>query len=300
MLMVSLADILREQLRDAEAAALANEAGRLTGLSHQQETSVMIESAELARDMGLRGESIEMWNRIEEVALREHSARLEAVAAGGLGETWFTLGNLARAEPLLRRSLQLLRDDPSSAPSQLATALSLMARLYMDENKLALAGEAVDEAIEKDGVGLGIDHPQIATLLELKAAILSRRGEAEPAREDLERARGIMSAHFGPDSAAVAGVLAALGDVEERANRPGAAVAEYEKAVKLLRGSGPETLKLGTEIVTRYAAALKADHRPEEARAVLRNLQASRAPDRDPAPAENAAASQPAAAKSFR
>ena len=101
-------------------------------------------------------------------------------------------------------------------------------------------------------------------------------------------------------SIAVAGVLAALGDVEERANRPGAAVAEYEKAVKLLRGSGPETLKLGTEIVTRYAAALKADHRPEEARAVLRNLQASRAPDRDPAPAENAAASQPAAAKSFR
>jgi hypothetical protein len=144
-----------------------------------------------------------------------------------------------------------------------------MATLYVRENKLALAEEAVDEAISKDEESLGPEHPQIAVMLEMRADILSRRGEMQSARDDLGRGRSIMTAHFGADSTAMAGVFVALGDVEQRANQPAAAVVAYGSAMRLLRESGPDGVKFGSALVARYAAALKAAHHPDEARALL-------------------------------
>jgi len=270
-LMVNLADLLREQARETEAREVLNEAGRLTGLSQDQQTSVLVETAELTRDMHLWSESIAEWNRIGEIAGNERSSGLEAVFTGGLGETWFAAGNLVRAEPLLRRSLQLLRNEPGVSYCQVATALSLMARLYIDEDKLALAEEALDEALAKDEDSLGPGHPQVASLLELRADILSRRGEAQSAREDLERAQAIMSSHFGGESTAVAGVFAALGDVEQRDHRPAVAAVQYRMAMDLLRNR-PDRMRFGSPLVVRYAAALKAAHKPAEAQALLRSF----------------------------
>ena len=256
----NLADLLREQARETEASVVLNGAGQLTGLAPQQQTDILVEQAELERDMHHWDASIALWNRIGEMAASEHSATLEAAFDGGLGETWLTAGNPARAEPLLRRSLQFLRSEPGVSPAQLATALSLMAQLYIHEDKLALAEEALDEAVAKDESNLGPGHPQGAILLELRADTLSRRGEAQPAREDLERTRNIMSGHFGPESTAVAGVEAEVGDVEERAKRPDAAVAQYRLAMTLLRNRGADSLKFGSAMQARYAAALKAAH----------------------------------------
>ena len=126
-------------------------------------------------------------------------------------------GNLARAEPLLRRSLQLYRSNPGSSPLHVGTALASMARLYLREDKLALADEAVTEAIAKDEAGLNAGHPQVAVLRELRSVILSRHGDAQEARDELERARVIMADHFGPESVAMAVVRARQGDVEIRA-----------------------------------------------------------------------------------
>lgn len=265
-LIVYLADLLREQAREKEASAVLSEARGISGLSTDQKTGLMVEAAELDRDMGRLGESIEMWN----LAASAHVARFEAAITGGLGETWYAAGNLARAEPLLRRSLELLREDPAAGNAQVATALSLMGRLYIDENKLALAGEAVDEAVAKDEMSLGPDHPQVAMLLELRADILSRRGEVGSARDELERARVIMSGHFGETSTAMAGVYAELGDVETRAGRAAAAVYEYGRAMELLRRDGGDAARFGSGLLARYAAALKAAHRNEEAKDVSR------------------------------
>jgi tetratricopeptide (TPR) repeat protein len=295
MLMVSMADLLREEARVTEAETLLTEASRLAGLSARQRTDVLVEWAGLALDTRSFETSITLWNQIGEVARGEHSARLEAIATGGLGEAWYTAGDLSRAEPLLRRSLQLLRDDPGTSSAQLATALSMIVRLYLDENKLALAEQALDEAIRKDEDGLGANHPQIALLLELRATILSKRGDWQPARDELERANSIMNAHFGPESPAVAGVLAALGDVELSANRPLVAVANYDRAMKLLRQAGPDTLRFGSGLVAHYAAALRAAHRPDEARALLKSFQAS--PGKD---ADSVGKVLPPGAKSFR
>lgn len=268
-LMLNLVDLLREETRGTEASAILNEASQLPGLSREQQTSVLVETAELAREAHLWGISIAAWNKIAEIANSEESPRLEELYAGGLGETWFAAGDLARAEPLLRRSLQLLRNDRVASASQVAVALSLMARLYIAGNKLALAEEALDEALAKDENSLGPSHPQIAMLLELRADILSRRGETQPARDDLEQAKLFMSSHFGTESSAVAGVAAALGDVEQRANRPAVAAAQYGVAMRLFRQAGTDSVHFGSALVARYAAALKAAHRPDEARALL-------------------------------
>ncbi len=273
MAMVSLADLLREEARNAEALAVLNDANRLTGLSPAQRTSVMVEAAELHREMHSWDAAVAAWNELLATAELQHSDRLEAIATGGLGETWYDAGNLARAEPLLRRSLQLLRRNPEVPPSQLSTALALVARLYADEGKLALAADAVDEAIAKDEMSLGPNHPQVAMLLELRADILSRRGDAgdaQRAREQLATARTIMTGHFGPVSTAVAGVLAALGDVEERDGHAAAAVLDYSSAMDMLRSAGLDTAHFGHGLLARYAAALKAAHRGDEARTLLK------------------------------
>ena len=266
---VNLADLLREENRESEASETLNEAMQLSDVPRAQRISVLVEKAELAREMHQWQNSITDWNKVGEIVASDHSKRLEEVYTGGLGDTWFVAGDLTRAEPLLRRSLELMRGDPESSPSQLAVALTLMARLYLSQNKLALAGEAIDEAISKDVVAVGWDHPQTAMMLEMRAGILSRRGEVEPARDDLEHARSIMTSHFGPESAAVGAVVAEMGDVEQRANRPAVAAADYGFAMRVLRAAGVDSARIGAALVTPYAAALKAAHRGAEAKALL-------------------------------
>jgi tetratricopeptide (TPR) repeat protein len=274
--MVNLADLLREEGRANEARVVMDEASQLNGLPREERMGILVETAELTRDLHLWSESITEWNKIGEMAESEGSPELEEVFAGGLGETWFLAGDLTRADPLLRRSLQLLRQDPGASASHVATALGLMARLYINEGKLALAGEALDEAIQKDQETLGATHPQVAPLLELRAEVLSRRGEIQSARNDVEQARSIMSSHFGSNSTEVAGVLTELGDVEVRAKRPEAAVAQYASAMELLRAGGVDGFRFEPALVVRYAAALKAAHRTEEARVLLQSFSAEK------------------------
>ena len=257
-LLANLADLLSEEARDGEAALCLSEARQIGGLSEAQRIGILVESAEVARAMRHWGESIALWNQLGEMS--EESTQLDEVYTEGLGETWLDAGNLARAEPLLRRSLMLLREDPRASLPQVAHALALMGRLYIAEDKPALAGEALDEAIAKDEQALGAGHPQVAELLELRAAALARDGDADGAREDLARARAIMAGHFGADSMAVAGVLAALGDVEQRDRHPAEAVAEYRQAIAMLRAGGGDGERLSGALMPSYAAAAKAAH----------------------------------------
>jgi tetratricopeptide (TPR) repeat protein len=256
-LMVNLADLLREEARWSEADQILNTAAALQDLPRQAHISILLERAELRREMHQWVESIEDWNEIGRIAEKENSKSLEEVYTGGLGETWLASGETARAEPLLRRSLALLRKDPAASPSQIATALALMAQLYAAEDKLALAREALEEAIARDEVCLGQEHPQVAVMLELHATILSRRGETDAARADLDRARSIMTTHFGEESTAVAGVDATLGYLEESARQPELAAAAYGRALTLLHKTGADGLKFSEQLAKRYAATIK-------------------------------------------
>lgn len=275
--LISLSDLLREEGHAEDAKVLLQRAASLPALSWQRHVDLLVESAEWNRDASLWDDSIALWNEADKEVRSRHETHWDGVIAGGLGETWFTAGNPARAEPLLRRSVALLRNDPSTSSPQVATALATLAALYIAEGKLALADEAVCEAIARDEDTLGLQHPQVAAMLELQAAILVRRGETQEALDRLESARRIMTAHFGEESAALAGVFAAFGDVEEHANRPDAAAEQYSHALDLIRQAGSGAGLYANTLATRYAAVLKAAHRGAEAKAVLRSFQASTA-----------------------
>lgn len=257
-LLAKLIDLLREQGRLPEAQDVLHDAMQLTGLSHDQQTSILVERAEVTRDLHQWDESVSLWREVGETAEADHSDALEAIYAGGLGETYYSMGNMTRAEPLLRRSLDLLRKNPEASPAQLATAMSLMACLYMAENKLTMASDALGEAIVKDEDALGPTHPQVATLLEIEATVESRRGDAVAARAHLNQARTIMIEHFGPDSLAVAGVEATLGQVEQRDHHPAAAAAEYRTALDLMRKAGADGMKFTAAVLAQYTAVEKA------------------------------------------
>ena len=259
-LMVNLADMLREEARGNEAKELLDEAGHMDGLARADRIDILMETAELDLDLHAWAESRALWNQIGDLGGPDNSL-LEAAVDSGLGESWMAEGNLARAEPLLRRSLQLYRNFPGSSPLQVATALASMARLYLHEDKLALADEALTEAIAKDEAILSAGHPQVAALRELRAILLSRHGEAQEARDELERARVIMTSHFGPESIAVAVVYAGLGDVEVYAHRTDVAVRQYGNALRLFRAAGAESSGPGAAVAARYNAALTAANR---------------------------------------
>ena len=144
-----------------------------------------------------------------------------------------------------------------------------MAGVYAGEDKLTLAEDSLEEAIGKDELAFVPAHPQVAMVLEQKATLQSRRGDAPAARATLGRARGIMADHFGPDSMAVAAACTLLGEVEQRDHRPAAAVAQYRSALQMVRNAGIAGARFSTAIVTRYAAALKAMHQPGAAKALL-------------------------------
>jgi tetratricopeptide (TPR) repeat protein len=110
-LMVNLADLLREEARGNEAKALLDEAGHMDGLAPAERVNILMETAELDLEMRLYAESRELWNEIGGIGGigGSEDSSLEAAVDGGLGESWMAEGNLARAEPLLRRSLQLYR-----------------------------------------------------------------------------------------------------------------------------------------------------------------------------------------------
>lgn len=268
-LILDLADILREEARESEAFAVLNEANQMRGLAPGSEFALLLETGEVAREMGRWDESLAAWNKLGEQASREQSPHLEAMYAGGLGETWLDAGNLTRAEPLLRRSLQLLRGDSDSSAAQVATALGVLTRLYIQEDKLALAEETLDEAVTKGEASFEAGHPQLALMLEMRAQIFARRGEMQAAREDLERSRVMMTSHFGANSMAVACVLAISGDVEARAGQTESAAAEYKAAFEIARAAGADGSRFGSRVAASYSAMLKAAHRSGEARAVM-------------------------------
>jgi tetratricopeptide (TPR) repeat protein len=268
-LMANLIDLLHEQDRITEALAVYDEAMKLSGLAPTEQAVFLIERAELACDLHEWDEGVALWRQVGDLAAAAHSNALEAAYTGGLGQTYYWMGNLTRAEPLARRSLALLEEDTHAAPPQIATAFALMASVYTSEDKLTLAEDNLEQAIEKDEVVFGPTHPQVAMLLEQKAGLQSRRGDAPAARATLGRAREIMTDHFGPDSMAVAAICTLQGEVEQRDHRPAAAVAQYRSALEMVRSAGIAGARFSTTIITRYAAALRAMHQPAAAKALL-------------------------------
>jgi tetratricopeptide (TPR) repeat protein len=264
----NLADLLREEGRSTEAEPLFKESIDLSTMPWKQRVGALIGLADIDRQKGDWGTSINRWSEALEICRREQDPRAEAVALRGLGITWLKAGDPARAEPLLRRSLSIMENHTDMPAEQVASAHSGLAELYRSENKLALAESEWSRALQIDRTALGEAHPQVAVLMEMLADVYCARGEFSLAREYSTRASDTMRSSFGENSMPVAAALTNRAAVEERAGAFDAAAKDYERAVDIARVH-PEYRSFQVALVQRYASLLKAMHRSGEAKALL-------------------------------
>jgi tetratricopeptide (TPR) repeat protein len=274
-LLNNLGDLLREEGRTAEAQPLFKESIDLAisnlGTSNwRQRVGALIGLADIGRQEGEWADSIKHWNEAIEICHRERDEKSEAIAIRGLGVTWLHAGSAARAEPLLRRSLRIMEDNPGLPAEELASTHSGLAELYRSENKLAMAEDEWSRALRIDQVALGNAHPQVAVLMEMLSEVYSARGEPGQARDYAMRASDTMTSSFGENSMPVATALLNQALVEERAGDLGGAAKHYERAIGIARFH-PEHRPLQAVMIRRYAGLLKTMHRSREAKALLAN-----------------------------
>ena len=123
----SLADLLREEGRGAEARELFAESLQQEGVARTQRINAMIGLAEIDLQTGDREASARKWNEVLEMARGDKDEISEAIALRGLGSMWLSAANLARAEPLLRHALSIMESNREAPPECVATTLSMMA-----------------------------------------------------------------------------------------------------------------------------------------------------------------------------
>jgi tetratricopeptide (TPR) repeat protein len=272
---IALADLLREEDRSAEARKLFVQTMDSPKSDWKLRLDALIGMADIDLNEGDLKGSIDGWDKALEIARDVGDARSEAIALRGLGSAWLESGSAARAEPLLRRSLQMLESDVKSPPSQVAASLGAMAGYYLTDNKLALAEDTWSRALTIQRATLGENHPQVAYTMEMLAGIYSQRGETELACEYGERAAEMMRRFFGEGSPVAATALANLAMVEERVHALGDAATNYEAAVGILRQL-PNLRPTAQVVLQHYAAVLRALHRNREAKAVEMEIKAFR------------------------
>ncbi len=263
----SLGDLLREEGRPEEARNLFSASLQRAGLTWQQRVNALTGLADIDRAMGDWDAGAKKWNEVLEIARSHEDRRSEAIALRGLGSLWTSAGELARAEPLLRRSLSITQDDPAAPPQEVATARGDLARLYLDENKLALAEEQWLEALKIYQTELGDQHPQVALTKEMLAALYAQRGETDSARNYANQALETMKCLFGENSMPAAVAYANHATVQERAHDLNAAAEDYARAFAIMRGLGSNS-PAERVLLERYARLLKVMHHDRESREI--------------------------------
>jgi tetratricopeptide (TPR) repeat protein len=266
---------MREEGKGAQSRQFFEDALRIPGVSWKRLAESHIGLADLDRDNRLWDDSVVEWNRVARMALDHHAPTLEAVAWRGLGATWLEQGNTARAEPLLRRALAAFESDPGSA-NQAASTRSYMAQLYLDEDKPALAEDALARALANEERTLGCMHPQVALLLEMMGDAAALRNHAQSARGYYGRALRIMAEKFGENSMVAGAVLANWAMAEQRAGDAARAAEEYQRALAILRTAGRDAHRLRITVMERYAHVLESMHRAREAHALLAEVKSFR------------------------
>jgi tetratricopeptide (TPR) repeat protein len=268
-LLNALADMLREQARDAESRRHFEEAAHVVGAPWQCRIESLAGLANLDRDTG-------KWQSAIQLARDHHDRFLESVTLRGMAETWIALKNSARAEPLLRQALVFFETGPDDNGFQTAATLSVLAQVYIDDDKAAMAEDALLHALSIDDRVLGADHPQVAMLFEMLGDAEARLHRVDLARQYFDHAALIMCARFGEKSPILGAVFMNRGTIEQRSNHLAEAASAYQKALALLDAAGPETQTMRVLLMERYAQVLKATHRAPQAKALLAQVRSFR------------------------
>ena len=271
-----LADMLRERGENKEARLLFRQAAALPGVSAGRKFDSVIGLADLDRREGLLTVSMEGWNEAARIADASGSTMREALALRGLGLSWLDWGDVARAEPLLRRSVDLFKSNTATPPAQMAAALSCLASVYRREGKKGLAEELWLRALEEDRRSVGEEHPQAAVVMEFLAELYSSEKRYDEGRQQAAHANSIMVRYFGEGSLPAAGSLGIIGRVRQYEGDMSGAAADYAAALRILREQHGMQDQTAGEIMGQYAFVLGRLHRGGEAREVRAELKSFR------------------------
>jgi tetratricopeptide (TPR) repeat protein len=263
-LLNSLGDLLREEVRIAEARDLFQEALKLVADGPLQ-IDALIGLADVERSSSEWRAAIDNFNRAIALSREAHQADTEAIALRGLGKTYCDTGNLARAEPTLKRALEMFETIPELR-GQSAATLAYLGGVYRDEKKYRLAEDAFTGALDRQG---GLEHaasPQAAAILELLAGVCALEKRFDDASHYAAAALVIMKKIFPPDTSPIAGAIGAQAFVDEHAGDLEAADKHYSEALRIMRLNGVANSTIGADYMASHAQVLRRLHRAQDAK----------------------------------
>ncbi len=262
-----LGHLLREEGRNQEAHQLFAGIIGSPDLPWRIQLNALTGLADADENSGDLKTGIDEWNAALDLARTHGDSASESEILRGLGRAWLSTGSMARAEPLLRRSLQIAENDQAAHPLNLASSLGAMAEYYRMENKLSLAEEAGSRALSIGQAQLGESHPQVAVFMDMMSDVYSAKGEWDTARDYAVRAENEMRRQLGSRSVGDAAALAELALVEQRAKMFEDAALHYDACLSVLRQYSDlqPVVKL---VMRRYERVLKELHRRREAKAL--------------------------------
>jgi tetratricopeptide (TPR) repeat protein len=270
----SLGDLLREEVRLAEARDLFNAALKLsTGAVN--DIDALIGIADIERSTSDWRNSIGHWNKAIALSRQSGDRATEAIALRGLGKMYCDMGDLARSEPLLKRALLMFNEIPKLS-GQSAATLSYLGSVYRDEKKYGMAEEAFTRALDLEG---GFEHargPQAGAVLELLAGVCALEKRFDDGARYAAAALRIMQTAFPADSPPIAGAFGARGFVELRAGDLEGADRDYSEALRIMRLNAIETSTVGTDFLTEKAQIMRRMHRSQDAKSLEAQIKAFR------------------------
>ena len=254
----TLGDKLRERAAAPEAREHFNATLALSGISPAQRIEAISGLADLDRQARRWKESVAGWN--EAIALA-HAADLtppEALALRGLGLTLTSMGELSRAEPVLKRAVALLDAPNPASPQQLANALLGLASLYRREQKPSLAESLLLRALDINRSNGAADRPESAAIMESLTEILALENRPAEALRYAARAYEIMAQSFGPESTVAASAIVTLAIVKERAGDLNGSADDYSSALAIFEADNAARYPIAVTALQRYAHVLGA------------------------------------------
>lgn len=124
-----------------------------------------------------------------------------------LGVLYASQGKKVEAEPLFRRSLEIIRETIGPEHPNAVSPLRNLGILYATQGKFAEAEALLRQALAIDLATLGPDHPEVAVALRNLAGFYAAQGNYPEAERLVRKSLGIQEKVLGPEHVEVASSL---------------------------------------------------------------------------------------------
>jgi tetratricopeptide (TPR) repeat protein len=209
-------------------------------------------------------EASEAFSRAVKIAEETGDERLLATALGGLGATLVDLGEFARAQPVLRRSLALFEKTAGPDSIEAGEAANNLAMVYRKNGEFVQAQAQLERALPLMEKFLGSQSPTLALALNNMFVVLVEERQWDDAEPYLMRALEIAKAL--PESVQLTEIEENLAQLEAHRGQFHDAAQTMELVIAIeQRTLRPEDARLAQSF-ERYSGYLKKINQRAQAR----------------------------------